>query len=86
MCSFKIFISSVTGITSNVIQSSAKKAGKHKRKGENEDVDISQQKSQSNYNDNNKVLLHISLPIHQAIRAIKKQYLSCSIKMKWKQL
>ena len=48
------FISSLTGITSNAIESSAKKAGKHKRKGQNED--ISQQQSQSIQNDNSKVL------------------------------
>ena len=46
------FISS--GIMSNAIESSAKKAGKHKRKGQNED--ISQQQSQSIENDNSKVL------------------------------
>ena len=54
--SVHFFISSVTGITSNAIQSSATKAGKCKRKGENEDEGISQQKFQSIDNDNNKVL------------------------------
>ena len=48
------FISSLTGITSSAIESSAKKAGKCKRKGQNED--ISQQQSQSIENDNSKVL------------------------------
>ena len=49
------FISSLTRITSNAIESSAKKAGgKRKRKGQNED--ISQQQSQSIENDNRKVL------------------------------
>ena len=48
------FISSLTGITSNAIESSAKKAGKHKRMGQNED--ISQQQSQPIENDNSKVL------------------------------
>ena len=48
------FISSLTGITSNSIESSAKRAGKLKRKGQNKD--ISQQQSQSTENDNSKVL------------------------------
>ena len=48
-------MSSLTGITSNAIESSAKKAaGKRKRKGQNED--ISQQQSQFIENDNSKVL------------------------------
>ena len=50
----QFFISSLTGITSSAIESSSKKAGKLKRKGQNED--ISQQQSQSIENDNSKVL------------------------------
>ena len=49
-----LFISSLTGITSNAIESSAKKAGKRKRKGQIED--IFQQQSQSIENDNSNVL------------------------------
>ena len=48
------FISSLTGITSNAIESTTKKAGKRKRKGKNED--IFQEQSQSIENDNSKVL------------------------------
>ena len=47
-------VSSLTGKTSNAIESSAKKAEKRKRRGQNED--ISQQQSQSIENDSSKVL------------------------------
>ena len=83
------FISSLTGINPNATESSAKKAGKRKRKGQNEDISPNNRASLLKMITAKHCFImvwHILLPIHQVIRAIKTRYLNCSIKVKWKQL